>query len=106
MNMKKILIAILMLSSVGFAETAVPKYNSISEMVETEGNQQIELVYRNEGKSEAQINDSWYFNLVRLRITTLIGLDVPLLASFELGPRIEFRFKRKTPEGYQDYKIK
>ncbi len=104
--MKKILIAILMLSSVAFADTAVPKYNSIAEMVETEGNQQIELVYRNESASEAQINDSWYFNLIRLRVSTFIGLEVPLFASFALGPRIEFRWKRKTPAGFQDYKIK
>jgi len=104
--MKKILIAFLMLSSIGFADTVVPKYNSIAEMIETEGNEQIELVYRNEAAAEAQINDSWYFNLVRLRISTFIGLEVPLFASFEIGPRIEFRWKRKTPAGYTDFKIK
>jgi hypothetical protein len=105
MTMKKILIGFLMLSSVAFADSSIPKYNSIAEMVETEGNQQVELIYRNE-KSEAQINDSWYFNLVRLRITVLVGLEVPLFASFEIGPRIEFRFKRKTPEGYAEYAVK
>ena len=104
--MKKILIAFWMLSSVGFADTSTPKYNSIAEMVETEGNQQVELVYRNEASSEAQINDQWYFNLARLRIVALVGLDVPLLASFEIGPRIEFRWKRKTPEGFTEYAIK
>jgi hypothetical protein len=102
--MKKILIAFLMLSSVGFAE--VPKYKSIAEMVETEGNEQVELIYRNEAAAETQINDSWYFNLVRLRITALVGLEVPLFASFEVGPRIEFRWKRKTPEGFTEYSIK
>jgi hypothetical protein len=106
MTMKKILIGFLMLSSVAFADSGIPKYNSIAEMVETEGNQQVELIYRNETKSEAQINDSWYFNLVRLRITALVGLEVPLFLSFEVGPRIEFRFKRKTPEGYTDYAVK
>jgi hypothetical protein len=104
--MKKILIGFLMLSSVAFADSTIPKYNSIAEMVETEGNQQIELIYRNEKGSETQINDSWYFNLVRLRITTLVGFDVPLFLSFDVGPRIEFRFKRKTPEGYTEYAVK
>ena len=106
MTMKKILIGFLMLSSVAFADSGIPKYNSISEMVETEGNQQVELIYRNETKSEAQINDTWYFNLVRLRITALVGLEVPLFLSFDVGPRIEFRFKRKTPEGFTDYAVK
>jgi len=106
MTMKKILIGFLMLSSVAFADSSIPKYNSIAEMVETEGNQQVELIYRNETKTEAQINDSWYFNLVRLRITVLVGLEVPLFASFEIGPRIEFRWKRKTPEGYTEYAVK
>ncbi len=104
--MKKILVAFLMLSSIAFADSGIPKYNSIAEMVETEGNQQVELIYRNEANSEAQINDSWYFNLVRLRITALVGLEVPLFASFEIGPRIEFRWKRKTPAGYTEYSVK
>lgn len=104
--MKKILIALLMLTSVAFADSSIPKYNSITEMVETEGNQQVELIYKNEANAEAQINDSWYFNLIRLRITALVGLDVPLFASFEIGPRIEFRWKRKTPEGYTEYAVK
>lgn len=103
--MKNIFLLILIFSMTVKADSTDPYYNSIAEMVEQEGNQQLELVYRNES-SEAQINDSWYFNLIRLRITALIGLSVPLFASFDLGPRIEFRWKRKNPQGWEEYKIK
>ena len=102
-NMKLILVAVLMLSSVSFA-AELPQYNSISEFVQTEVQEQNDYVSKHE-KGTAQVNDSWYLNLIRLRIMAIIGLEVPIFASFSLIPKMEFRWKRKTPAGYVDYAL-
>jgi hypothetical protein len=48
--------------------------------------------------------EGWYFNAISWRLRGIIGLSVPLLASFTIFPSIQFHWKRAMPEGYQAYK--
>ncbi len=99
---KKLILAALLFSSMARGE--ITKHDSIAEMVAFEAAEQIDLIAQNENKADSgTIDDSWYFNVFWLRIRTLVGLNVPLLASFELGPLIEFQFRRKIPENFVNY---
>lgn len=48
--------------------------------------------------------EGWYFNSISWRLRGIVGLSVPLLASFTIFPSIQFHWKRAMPEGYQAYK--
>lgn len=98
---KSCLIGVLFFNGLAMAE--ITKHNSIAEMIAFEASEQIDLVAQNEKSYATVVNDSWYFNLFWLRIRTLVGLNVPLLASFELGPLIEFQWRRKIPSDFVPY---
>lgn len=48
----------------------------------------------------------FYLGLIRNRIRPNVGFKVPGLTTFKVSPWVEFYWKRKPPEGWQDYKPK
>ncbi len=102
--MKKLILILAVLMAISAntkAETA--HYTSLEEMVETEVQSQSDSLKIYENPTASIGADGWYLNLIRLRVRGTVGLEVPLLASFEIKPFIELRWKRKTPEGFESY---
>jgi len=101
---------ILLLALALFAGTAqafnLPKYKSLGEFVNAEMDTQSNYMsdYENISDSELSMDSSFYLNVIRLRLRALIGLEVPLFASFELRPFLELRWKRKLPKDMVKYK--
>jgi len=99
--MKKIILILSVLMALSANVRA--DYASLEEMVETEVQSQSDSLRLHESPGASVSVDGWYLNLIRLRVRGTVGLEVPLLASFEIKPFIELRWKRKTPEGFKNY---
>lgn len=48
--------------------------------------------------------EGWYLKTLSLRLRGIVGLSVPLLASFTIYPSIQFVWTRANPEGFKPYK--
>lgn len=103
--MKKLLLAFALFMGTAQAND-LPRYNSLGEFVNSEMDTQSKYMsdYENISDSELSMDSSFYLNLIRLRIRGVIGLEVPLFASFELKPMLELRWKRKLPKDMVKYK--
>lgn len=78
---------------------------SIGEWIKNEVDSQMTEVNISEDDSEATMTKSgFYFNKIRVRVKATVGLELPLLASFEVKPFIELHFKRSNPEGFTKFK--